>query len=106
MENFETMIRNTFKLGSIRDAQMLFENIIRQAFPTAEFHQLELVRFLQDEPYMEGRSWNHVFEVSRLFLDNYPVWEVRCHRVTMGQTPDKHVFLDFGSLELVRYMEQ
>ena len=105
MENFETMIRNTFKLGSIRDAQMLFENIIRRAFPTADFHQLELVRFLQDEPYMEGRSWNHVFEIRRSYLQGDPVWEVHCHRVTMGKTPDKHVYLDYMTLGFVGYME-
>ena len=106
MEDYRAMIRSTFDLGSVRDAEALFETCIKNAFPTFNFRRLELIRFIREDQYMEGRSWNHVFEVSRLFLDNYPVWEVRCHRVTMGQTPDKHVFLDFGSLEFVRYMEQ
>ena len=34
-----------------------------------------------------------------------PVWEVYCHRVTMGKTPDKHVYLDFLSLGFVQYKE-
>ena len=54
---------------------------------------------------MEGRSWNHVFEIKASTLEGNPVWEVHCRRVTMGKTPDKHVYLDYMSLGFVRYME-
>lgn len=105
MEDYSAMIRSTFELGSIRDAELLFEICIKNAFPTFNFRRLELIRFLKDEYYMEGRSWNHVFEIKRNLLGENPVWEVNCHRVTMGKTPDKHVYLDYLSLGFVGYME-
>ena len=54
---------------------------------------------------MEGRSWNHVFEIRKVELEGNPVWEVHCHRVTMGKTPDKHVYLDYWTLGFVLYKE-
>lgn len=103
MEDYGAMIRNTFDLGSVRDAQLLFETCIKNAFPTFNFRGLELVRFLKDEQYMEGKSWNHVFEIRAAKLGSSPVWEVLCHRVTLGKTPDKHVYLDYLSLGFVQY---
>ena len=105
MENYSAMIRNTFELCSIRDGQMFFEICIRNAFPTFNFRRLELIRIDRDNQYLEGRSWNHVFEIRKTELQNNPVWEVHCHRVTMGKTPDKHVYLDYMSLGFVKYME-
>ena len=105
MEDYSAMIRSTFELGSVRDAELLFETCIKHAFPTFNFRRLELIRFTRDDEYMEGRSWNHVFEIKRSTLDDNPVWEVHCHRVTMGKTPDKHVYLDYISLGFVGYME-
>ena len=63
MENYQAMIRNTFDFGSVRDAEVLFETCIKNAFPTNTFRRLELIRFIREEQYMEGRSWNHVFEI-------------------------------------------
>ena len=105
MEDYGAMIRSTFEFGSVRDAEMLFEACIKNAFPTFNFRRLELIRFTRENPYMEGRSWNHVFEVFKSTLNGNPVWEVHCRRVTMGKTPDKHVYLDFQSLNFVGYME-
>ena len=105
MENYSAMIRSTFDLGSIRDAESLFETCIKNAFPTFHFRRLELIRFLKTEKYMEGRSWNHVFQIQKTTLDNSLVWEVHCHRVTMGKTPDKHVYLDYLTLGFVSYKE-
>ena len=105
MEDYGAMIRNVFELGSIRDAELLFEAIVKNAFPTNDFRRLELIRFVKNETYMEGRSWNHVFEIKKSILQGSPVWEVHCHRVTMGKTPDKHVYLDYYSLGFVGYME-
>jgi len=105
MEDYRAIIRNTFDFGSVRDAEVLFETCIKNAFPTFHFRKLELIRFLRDEPYMEGRSWNHVFEIKKSMLQDNPVWEVHCHRVTMGKTPDKHIYLDFYSLGFVGYIE-
>ena len=105
MENYSAMIRSTFEYGSVRDAEVLFEACIKNAFPTFHFRRLELIRFIRENPYMEGRSWNHVFEIVKSELNGNPVWEVHCHRVTMGKTPDKHVYLDFNSLNFVGYME-
>ena len=105
MATYSAMIRNVFELGSVRDAEVLFETCIKNAFPTFNFRRLELIRFLKDEYYMEGRSWNHVFEIQRSELNGQPVWEVHCRRVTMGKTPDKHIYLDYNTLDFVGYME-
>ncbi len=105
MENYQAMIRSPFDFGSVRDAQQLFETCIRNAFPTFHFRRLELIRFTREPKYMEGRSWNHVFEIYESRLEGNPVWEVHCHRVTMGRTPDKHIYLDYDSLGFVRYMD-
>ena len=105
MATYSAMIRSVFELGSVRDAEVLFETCIKNAFPTFNFRRLELIRFIREDQYMEGRSWNHVFEIKKSSLNGNPVWEVHCHRVTMGKTPDKHVYLDYFSLGFVGYME-
>ena len=105
MEDYGAMIRNTFENGSIRDANVLFETCIKNAFPTFNFRGLELIRFLWKDQYMEGNSWNHVFEIRAGNINNNPVWEVNCHRVTMGKTPDKQVYLDYLTLGFVQYKE-
>ena len=106
MENYSAMIRSTFELCSVRDGQMFFEICIKNAFPTFNFRRLELIRIDRDQLYLEGRSWNHVFEIQKSQLEGEPVWEVHCHRVTMGKTPDKHVYLDYLSLGFVKYSEE
>ena len=106
MANYSAMIRSVFEQGSVRDADVLFETCIKNAFPTFNFRRLELIRFLKDEHYMEGRSWNHVFEIKKSTYRGEPVWEVYCHRVTMGKTPDKQVYLDYLSLGFVEYLEK
>ena len=105
MANYSAMIRSVFEQGSVRDAEELFLTCIRNAFPTFNFRRLELIRFLKDDYYMEGRSWNHVFEINRAEWKGNPVWEVHCRRVTMGRTPDKHIYLDFWTLGFVGYIE-
>ena len=105
MENYSAMIRSVFEMGSIRDANVLFETCIRNAFPTFNFRGLELIRFLKQDQYMEGKSWNHVFEIRASTLENTPVWEVECRRVSMGKTPDKHIYLDYLTLGFVKYKE-
>ena len=94
MQDYGAMIRSTFELGSVRDAALLFEACIKSAFPTFHFRRLELIRFLREPQYMEGRSWNHVFEIKK------------SHRVTMGKTPDKHVYLDYMTLDFLQYLEE
>ena len=105
MANYSAMIRSVFEQGSVRDAEELFLTCIKNAFPTFNFRRLELIRFLKDEYYMEGRSWNHVFEINRAEWKGNPVWEVHCRRVTMGRTPDKHIYLDFWTRGFVGYIE-
>ena len=106
MQDYGAMIRSTFELGSVRDAGLLFEACIKNAFPTFSFRRLELIRFMREPQYMEGRSWNHVFEIRKSELLGQPVWEVHCHRVTMGKTPDKHVCLDYMTLDFVQYIDE
>ena len=105
MEDYGVIIGNAFDKGSIRDANLLFETCIKNAFPTFNFRGLELIRFLRENHYMEGKSWNHVFEIRSVCMDGNPLWEVHCHRVTMGKTPDKHVYLDYLTLGFVQYKE-
>lgn len=106
MEDYTAMIRNVFEMGSVRDANVLFETCIRNAFPTFNFRGLELIRFLREDQFMEGKSWNHVFDIHATTLSGSPVWEVNCHRVTMGKTPDKQVYLDYLTLGFVSYKEK
>ena len=106
MQDYGAMIRSTFEQGSVRDGQALFEACIKNAFPTFNFRRLELIRFTRDPQYMEGRSWNHVFEITCNTLHGQKVWEEHCHGVTMGKTPDKHVILDYMSLGFISYLEQ
>ena len=105
MENYEAMIRNTFDFGSVRDAEQFFEACIKNAFPTNVFRRLELIRFIREKEYMEGRSWNHVFEIQKQQWKGQDVWAVQCRRVTMGKSPDKNVYLDYPSLGFVGYIE-
>ena len=105
MENYSAMIRATFEMGSIRDAEALFEACVKNAFPTNDFRRLELIRFTKEPQYMEGRSWNHVFEMSACDLNEQPVWDVRCRRVSSGTAPEKHVYVDYSSLGFLKYAE-
>lgn len=105
MEDFINLIRNTFERGSVRDAQQLFEICVANAFPTFNFRRLELISIDRDYVALEGRSWNHVFRIQKSEIKGSAVWEVHCHRVTMGKTPDKHVYLDFETLGFVGYVE-
>ena len=106
MEDYGAMIRSVFEMGSIRDASTLFELCIKNAFPTFNFRGLELIRFLKQDMYMEGKSWNHVFEIRKVRVSGSDLWEVNCRRVTMGKTPDKQVHLDFMTLGFVQYKEK
>ena len=74
MSNYSAMIRNTFELCSIRDGQVFFETCLKNAFPTFNFRRPELIRIDRDSYYLEGRSWNHVFEIRKTELDGEPVW--------------------------------
>ena len=98
MIDYGATIRNTFDFGSIRDAQILFEQSIRNAFPSYDFRRLELIRFVRDDKFMEGRSWNHVFQIRATTLSDAPVWEIKCQRVTMGISQDKTAYLDYQTL--------
>lgn len=104
MEDYGAMIRGVFEMGSIRDAETLFEAIVRNAFPTNDFRRLELIRFVKEGQYMEGRSWNHVFEMKAATLKGSKVWDVSCRRVTMGTAPEKRVYLDYMSLGFLQYV--
>ena len=98
MTDHSETIRNTFDFGSVRDAQILFEQTIRNAFPAYDFRRLELIRFVRDDKFMEGRSWNHVFQIRSTTYKEAQVWEVKCQRVTMGISQDKTVYLDYQTL--------
>ena len=105
MQDYRAMIRSTFELGSVRDAEVLFETCIKNAFPTFNFRRLELIRFLREPQYMEGRSWNHVFEMAQLEIDGHLVWDVRRRRVSSGTSPEKHVYVDYISLGFLKYAQ-
>ena len=103
MADYSAMIRSTFDQGSVLDAEQFFELIIKNAFPTNTFRRLELIRFLREDQYMEGRSWNHVFEMKATTFKGSPVWDVSCRRVTMGSAPEKRVYLDYMTLGFLQY---
>lgn len=104
MADYSAMIRSTFEMGSIPDAQTLFATCVKGAFPTNDFRRLELLRFVREDQYMEGRSLNHVFEMKAAQFNGHPVWDVRCRRVTSGKSPEKHVYVDYLTLDFVCYV--
>ena len=103
MENYSAIIHACFEMGSIRDAESLFVTCVKNAFPTNDFRRLELIRFTKEPQYMEGHSWNHVFEMFASSLNGHPVWDVRCRRVSSGSSPEKHVYIDYYSLDFLQY---
>lgn len=105
MADYSAMIRNTFELGSRPDAESLFTACVHCAFPTNDYHSLELIRLNRDEPYMEGKSSNHVFEIRLSAYGGHPVWDVTSHRISMGQSPDRHALLDYLTLDFIEYTE-
>ena len=84
MEDYGAMIRRTFQQGSVLDAQTLFEAFLHNAFPTFHFRRPEVISF--------SRGENEAME--------------ECRRVTMGETPDKQVYLDYLTLGFVSYAEK
>lgn len=107
MEDYGAMIRKAFQQGSVLDAETLFEAFLKNAFPTFTFRRPEVISFTQkDAECMEGRSWNHVFEINHVLLESSHVWEVQCRRVTMGKSPDKTVYLDYLTLGFVKYADE
>ena len=54
MQDYGAMIRSTFELGSVRDAQLLFEACIKNAFPTFHFRRLELIRFIREVNFIKA----------------------------------------------------
>ena len=105
MQDYGAMIRSTFEMGSVRDAEKLFEAFVKNGFPTNDFRRLELIRFTREDQYMEGRSWNHVFEIRKDQIQGNDVWDVKCRRVTSGTAPEKHVYLDYLTLMFVQYKD-
>lgn len=103
MADYSAMIRSTFEMGSIMDAQNLFFACVKSAFPTNDFRRLELIRFVKEDQYMEGRSWNHVFEMRAAEFNGHKVWDVRCRRVSSGTSPEKHVYVDYLTLGFLCY---
>lgn len=104
MEDYSAMIRSTFEMGSIADAQTLFAACVKSAFPTNDFRRLELLRFVREDQYLEGRSLNHVFEMQAATYNGHRVWDVKCRRVTSGKSPEKHVYVDYLSLGFLCYV--
>lgn len=106
MEDYSAMIRRTFQQGSVLDAESLFDAFLKNAFPTFHFRRPEVIAFSRaDDQKLEGRSWNHVFQIEATELEGSPVWKVQCHRVTMGKSPDKMVYLDYLTLGFVGYAD-
>lgn len=104
MADYGAMIRSTFEMGSVIDAENLFVSCVKSAFPTNDFRRLELIRFLREEQYLEGRSWNHVFEMKAAQYNGQKVWDVKCRRVTSGSAPEKHVYVDYFTLDFLCYV--
>ena len=77
MEDYGAIIRRTFEQGSVLDAQTLFEAFLHNAFPTFHFRRPEVITFSRwEQARMEGRSWNHVFEITKVDLEGSPAWKV------------------------------
>lgn len=103
MDLKQVVLKNTFELGSVRDAAEFLNLCVHSAFPTLSFRGLELIRMLPHERQIEGKSWNHIFSICETEVDGVRLWEVRCARISMGQSNERRVLLDLETLEFVRY---
>ena len=105
MQDYGAMIRSTFGLGSVRDAELLFETIVEKRFPHLYLPSSGADPCPAGHPLSGRQKLEPCFEIRKGELDSFPVWEVNCHRVTMGKTPDKQVYLDYLTLDFIRYRE-
>ena len=105
MEDRQEIFTHVFTEGSIVDANSLFQECIRSAFPTMRFRELQLTHLLPAQQFLKGKSANHIFtiRVGKNGTENY--WEVRYHRFREGVTPDRVVILEYTTLEFVKYAE-
>ena len=98
MANYTAMIRSTFELGSVRDAEQLFEACVKNAFPTNDFRRLELIRFLREERYMQ--TWvirillNECDRIRRKNARVVPMEDVRAVQAGSGKGALKQAILD------------
>ncbi len=103
MVSDNVFVKNTFESGSLKDATIFFETCVKNAFPTCEFRLPELTHLKNSELYAAGKSLNHCFEIFKSVCEGSEVWEVVCRR--RNGTSEKHVYVDFDSLEFVAYKE-
>lgn len=95
--------KKAFELGCVESATTFAQTCVKNAFPTFNFREFTLTRFLPHNLYLEARSLNHQFVIKSVTVNKIKVWEVYCHRVSMGASPDKQVLLDYESLEFATY---
>lgn len=101
MSKNEKIIKNTFENGSVRDALILLNTCVHNAFPEFNFRGIEVLRLVTGKKLIEGKSWNHDFILRLSEYEGAPAWEVFCHRVSHGETADKIAFLDAVTLNLI-----
>ena len=101
MDNkIERITKNAFSSGSLRDASAFLTLCVKNAFPDFNFRGVEVIRLSTGDKVLEGKSWNHVFLIRRSERNGKYFWDVTCHRISHGDTEDKHVFLSYDTLTL------
>ena len=101
MSKNEKIIKNTFESGSVRDALIFITLCVHNAFPDFNFRGIEVTRLVTSKKIIEGKSWNHNFTIRLSEANGIPAWEVRCHRISNGETTDKKALLDATALTLI-----
>ena len=97
-KKLERITKNTFTLGSIRDAVVFLDMCVKNAFPEFHFRGLEVTNLMATKKIVEGKSWNHSLKVTGVETPTGTAWEVSCHRVSHGSSADKKVILDAETL--------
>ena len=100
-KKLERITKNTFTLGSIRDAVVFLDMCVKSAFPEFHFRGLEVTNLMASKRIVEGKSWNHHFLISLVDTENGKAWEISCRRVSDGASADKKARLDVTNLQRV-----
>lgn len=99
-KKLERITKNTFTLGSIRDAVLFLDMCVKNAFPDFYFRGLEVTNLMATKHIVEGKSWNHAFVITLVDTANGKAWEITSSRMG-GTTAPRKVLLDVYTLKKV-----
>ena len=99
-KKLERITKNTFTLGSIRDAVVFLDMCVKNAFPEFHFRGIEVTNLMASKHIVEGKSWNHAFVITLVDTENGKAWEITSKRVG-GTATARKALLDVYTLKKI-----